>query len=136
METKRQDRDILSHQFRVWRRNLHTRHTMVRERSRFVKIKNIKKRNLLYGCFKKQSTQKISNQKMKSKEDVYHNTFITELNKVMDWFKLNRLLLNYKKSQYFSLVPIIQFSMNQNFCYRFYTKSAPIIYNFLKNILI
>ena len=39
-----------------------------RERSRFVKIKNIKKRNLLYGCFKKQSTQKISNQKMKSKE--------------------------------------------------------------------
>ena len=39
-----------------------------RERSRFVKIKNIKKQNLLYGCFKKQSTQKISNQKMKSKE--------------------------------------------------------------------
>ena len=50
------------------RRNLHTRRTMVRERSRFVKIKNIKKQNLLYGCFKKQSTQKISNQKMKSKE--------------------------------------------------------------------
>ena len=39
-----------------------------RERSRFVKIKNIKKQNLLYRCFKKQSTQKISNQKMKSKE--------------------------------------------------------------------
>ena len=39
-----------------------------RERSRFVKIKNIKKQNLLYGCFKKQSTQKISNQKMKLKE--------------------------------------------------------------------
>ena len=39
-----------------------------RERSRFVKIKNIKKQNLLYGCFKKHSTQKISNQKMKSKE--------------------------------------------------------------------
>ena len=39
-----------------------------RESSRFVKIKNIKKQNLLYGCFKKQSTQKISNQKMKSKE--------------------------------------------------------------------
>ena len=37
-------------------------------RSRFVKIKNIKKQNLLYGCFKKQSTQKISNQKMKLKE--------------------------------------------------------------------
>ena len=36
--------------------------------SRFVKIKNIKKQNLLYGCFKKQSTQKISNQKMKLKE--------------------------------------------------------------------
>ena len=29
---------------------------MVRERSRVVKIKNIKKQNLLYGCFKKQST--------------------------------------------------------------------------------
>ena len=28
----------------------------------------IKKQNLLYGCFKKQSTQKISNQKMKLKE--------------------------------------------------------------------
>ena len=38
------------------------------EISRFVKIKKIKKQNLLYGCFKKQSTQKISNQKMKSKE--------------------------------------------------------------------
>ena len=43
---------------------------MVRERSRVVKIKNIKKQNLLYGCFKKQSTQKISNQKMKLKERV------------------------------------------------------------------
>ena len=43
---------------------------MIRETkgSRFVKIKNIKKQNLLYGCFKKQSTQKISNQKMKLKE--------------------------------------------------------------------
>ena len=39
-----------------------------RERSRVVKIKNIKKQSLLYGCFKKQSTQKISNQKMKLKE--------------------------------------------------------------------
>ena len=39
-----------------------------REKSRVVKIKNIKKQNLLYGCFKKQSTQKISNQKMKLKE--------------------------------------------------------------------
>ena len=33
------------------------------ERSRVVEIKNIKKQNLLYGCFKKQSTQKISNSK-------------------------------------------------------------------------
>ena len=41
---------------------------MCLERSRVVKIKNIKKQNLLYGCFKKQSTQKISNQKMKLKE--------------------------------------------------------------------
>ena len=40
----------------------------VRERSRVVKIKNIKKQNLLYECFKKQSTQKISNQKMKLNE--------------------------------------------------------------------
>ena len=39
-----------------------------RERSQVVKIKNIEKQNLLYGCFKKQSTQKISNQKMKLKE--------------------------------------------------------------------
>ena len=41
---------------------------METERSRVVKIKNIKKQNLLNGCFKKQSTQKISNQKMKLKE--------------------------------------------------------------------
>ena len=70
METRRQDRDILSHQFRGQQGGgtFHTRRTMVRERSRFVKIKNIKKQNLLYGCFKKQSTQKISNQKMKLKE--------------------------------------------------------------------
>ena len=40
----------------------------IEERSRVVKIKNIEKQNLLYGCFKKQSTQKISNQKMKLKE--------------------------------------------------------------------
>ena len=73
---------------------------------------------------------------LKSCRDVYHNTFITELNKVMDWFKLNRLLLNYKIHNAFSLVPIIQFSMNQNFCYRIYMKSAPIIYYFQKNILI
>ena len=32
------------------------------------KNKECKKQNLLYGCFKKQSTQKISNQKMKLKE--------------------------------------------------------------------
>ena len=39
-----------------------------RERSRFVKIRNIKKgTNLLYGCFKT-IHKKISNQKMKSKE--------------------------------------------------------------------
>ena len=42
---------------------------------------------------------------LKSCRDVYHNTFITDLNKVMDWFKLNRLLLNYKKSQYFFFGP-------------------------------
>ena len=42
-----------------------------REREREVsscKNKECKKQNLLYGCFKKQSTQKISNQKMKLKE--------------------------------------------------------------------
>ena len=42
---------------------------------------------------------------LKSCRDVYHNTFITELNKVMDWFKLNRLLLNDKKSQYIFFGP-------------------------------
>ena len=42
---------------------------------------------------------------LKSCRDVYHNTFITELNKVMDWFKLNKLLLNYKKSQYIFFGP-------------------------------
>ena len=40
-----------------------------RERSRFVKIKNIKKaKSFIWMFLKKQSTQKISNQKMKSKE--------------------------------------------------------------------
>ena len=73
---------------------------------------------------------------LKSCRDVYHNTYITELNKVMDWFKLNKLLLTTKSHSTFTLVPIIQFSTNQNFCYRIYTKSAQIIYYFLKNILI
>ena len=42
---------------------------MVRERSRFVKIKNIKKaKSFIWMFLKKQSTQKISNQKMKLKE--------------------------------------------------------------------
>ena len=48
--------------------NLITNHEPASNGSRVVKIKNIKKQNLLYGCFKKQSTQKISNQKMKLKE--------------------------------------------------------------------
>ena len=40
-----------------------------RERSRFVKIKNIKKaKSFIWMLLKKQSIQKISNQKMKSKE--------------------------------------------------------------------
>ena len=45
METMRQDWDILSQEI-LWsagRRNLHTRRTMVREKSRFLKIKNIKR---------------------------------------------------------------------------------------------
>ena len=42
--------------------------TPIVKKSRVVKIMNIKKQNLLYGCFKKQSTQKIGNQKMKLKE--------------------------------------------------------------------
>ena len=42
-----------------------------RERSRVVKIKNIKKQNLLNGCFKKQSTQKISKiERERKSEDV------------------------------------------------------------------
>ena len=52
----------------VVKRERRERGTGIEERSRVVKIKNIKKQNLLYGCFKKQSTQKISNQKMKLKE--------------------------------------------------------------------
>ena len=68
--------------------------------------------------------------------DVYHNTFITELNKLMDWFKLNRLLLNYKKSQYFFFGPNYPIQYEPEFLLQFYTKSAPIIYYFLKNILI
>ena len=70
METRRQDRDILSHQFRGQQGGGTSTHVApwCEKRSRVVKIKNIKKQNLLYGCFKKQSTQKISNQKMKLKE--------------------------------------------------------------------
>ena len=54
--------------FSFFRGREREKETGVRERSRVVKIKNITKQNLLYGCFKKQSTQKISNQKMKLKE--------------------------------------------------------------------
>ena len=69
MATRRQDKDILSHQFRAQHGGGTSTHVASWcERSRVVKIKNIKKQNLLYGCFKKQSTQKISNQKMKLKE--------------------------------------------------------------------
>ena len=39
-----------------------------REKSRVVKIKNIKSKIIYMDVFKKQSTQKISNQKMKLKE--------------------------------------------------------------------
>ena len=41
------------------RRNLHTRRTMVRERSRVVKIKNIRKQNLLYGCFRERERERV-----------------------------------------------------------------------------
>ena len=42
---------------------------------------------------------------LKSYRNVDHNTYITELNKVMDWFKLNKLLLDYKKSRYIFFGP-------------------------------
>ena len=36
---------------------------------------------------------------LSSERDLYNETFITELKKVMDWFTSNKLLLNYSKSQ-------------------------------------
>ena len=56
METKRQDSGHIKPPipWSAGRRNLHTRRTMVRERSRFVKIKNIKKGKIFYmDVFKK-----------------------------------------------------------------------------------
>ena len=38
-------------------------------------------------------------------ESVYRELLNTELNKVMDWFSVNMLLLNYSKSQYLYLGP-------------------------------
>ena len=71
METRRQDRDILSHQFRGQQgggTSTHVAPWCERDLD-FVKIKNIKKaKSFIWMFLKKQSTQKISNQNMKSKE--------------------------------------------------------------------
>ena len=64
-ETGERERDKERYE---WEKEERKRERDGRERSRVVKIKNIKKQNLLYGCFKKQSSQKISNQKMKLNE--------------------------------------------------------------------
>ena len=47
---------------------------------------------------------------LSSERDLYNETFITELKKVMDWFTSNKLLLNYSKSQYifFHFGPLYQ----------------------------
>ena len=53
METMRQDNDILSHQLCGQQEGGTSTHVApCCEKSRLVKIKNIKKQNLLYGCFK------------------------------------------------------------------------------------
>ena len=53
METMRQDNDILSHQLCGQQGGGTSTHVAPWcERSRLVKIKNIKKQNLSYGCFK------------------------------------------------------------------------------------
>ena len=43
-----------------------------------------------------------------SERDLYNETFIIELKKVMDWFTSNKLLLNYSKSQYIFFGPLYQ----------------------------
>ena len=43
---------------------------------------------------------------LSSERDLYNETFITELKKVMDWFTSNKLLLNYSKSQYMFFGPL------------------------------
>ena len=40
--------------------------------------------------------------------DLYNETFINELNNIMDWFSSNKLLLNYSKSQYIFFGPLYQ----------------------------
>ena len=52
---------------------------------------------------------------LKSCRDVHHNSFITELNKVMNWFKLIKLLLNYKKSHYIFFGPHYPIQYNPEF---------------------
>ena len=49
-----------------------------------------------------------TNQCLSSIRDLYNETFINELNKVMDWFSSNKLLLNYSKSQYIFFGPLYQ----------------------------
>ena len=46
---------------------------------------------------------------------IYHNSFITDINKVINWFKLNKLLLNYKKSQYVFFRPHYPIQYNPEF---------------------
>ena len=45
---------------------------------------------------------------LSSERDLYNETFITELKKVMNWFTSNKLLLNYSKSQYMFFGPLYQ----------------------------
>ena len=45
---------------------------------------------------------------LSSERDLYNETFITELKKVMGWFTSNKLLLNYSKSQYMFFGPLYQ----------------------------
>ena len=52
---------------------------------------------------------------LSTERDLYTETFIIELNKVMNWFSSNKLLLNYSKSEYTFFGPLYPIEYENEF---------------------
>ena len=52
---------------------------------------------------------------LSTERDLYTEAFINELNKVMNWFSSNKILLNYSKSQYTFFGPLYPIEYENEF---------------------